>query len=278
MINFDFIHTPIQPGLSVIEASAGTGKTFAISHLVPRLLLEGTIQSVSECLLVTFTNDAAGELAERVRRVLTQLAAPAGANEAKENPGVHAIRCQFPHESLQTTINKALLEVDRLNVCTIHSYCMQVLQTEGTLCGLPVIPELCTDVDEILNQLVRDYWEIHVASDLAMTSLKVSGGWHISDDIQFCHDALPYPEAEFIPAVPDIKHTIAQCEALFSTRDECDTLGLRSLFLEIPKRKKDTPSTQVFESHFRKLMQAKFSLCTGCSDCAQLHCTGKKLV
>ena len=65
------LHTSlIAPGLTVIEASAGTGKTYSISHLVPRLLLEGTLPDVSKLLLVTFTKDAARELSDRVRRVL----------------------------------------------------------------------------------------------------------------------------------------------------------------------------------------------------------------
>ena len=72
MTEFDFIKSEIHCGLSVIEASAGTGKTYSISHLVARMILDGTVSSIRDILLVTFTNDAAGELAERTRKVLDQ--------------------------------------------------------------------------------------------------------------------------------------------------------------------------------------------------------------
>src|ERR1035438_10801539 len=88
----DLLQSPLAPGLTVIEASAGTGKTYSISHLVPRLLLEGTLPDLSKLLLVTFTKDAARELAERVRRVLGDLATPPTAGEAQKNPHLAALR------------------------------------------------------------------------------------------------------------------------------------------------------------------------------------------
>ncbi len=74
--------TPLWKSLSlkkhaVIEASAGTGKTFTIEHLVLRLLLseppelinnQGAHCNLQDILLVTFTEKAAGELKERVRK------------------------------------------------------------------------------------------------------------------------------------------------------------------------------------------------------------------
>src|ERR1017187_8159629 len=88
----DLLQSPLAPGLTVIEASAGTGKTYSISHLVPRLLLEGTLPDLSKLLLVTFTRDAARELAERVRRVLGDLAAPPAGDEAQKNPNLATVR------------------------------------------------------------------------------------------------------------------------------------------------------------------------------------------
>ena len=53
MANFDLETTVVPSGLSVIEASAGTGKTWTLAHLVPRLLLDGVVSEVGELLLVT---------------------------------------------------------------------------------------------------------------------------------------------------------------------------------------------------------------------------------
>ena len=59
MANFDLRTTDVPTGLSVIEASAGTGKTWTISHLVPRLLVDEVVSGIGDVLLVTFTEDAA---------------------------------------------------------------------------------------------------------------------------------------------------------------------------------------------------------------------------
>jgi exodeoxyribonuclease V beta subunit len=117
------LESPIEPGLTVIEASAGTGKTYSISHLVPRLLLEGSLPDLSQLLLVTFTKDAARELAERVRRVLTKLAAPAASDEAKRDQHIAALRPLLANAEARTRLNRALLDLDLLAVSTIHAVC-----------------------------------------------------------------------------------------------------------------------------------------------------------
>ena len=68
---FDLNNTPIDDGVTVVEASAGTGKTYCLTGLVLRLLLERRVSDVSELLVVTFTNAATQELVERLRDALS---------------------------------------------------------------------------------------------------------------------------------------------------------------------------------------------------------------
>lgn len=196
---FDFIHTKIDCGLTVIEASAGTGKTYSISHLVPRLLLDGTVTDLSQILLVTFTNDAAGELADRVRRVMEKLAAPPPDDEQAAEPGIHRLRQTFASEHISATIGKALLRIDRLSVSTIHAFCLQVLQTEGTLCGLPVLPSLVASAADRIDRCTRDLWEQTVAREPLLAKLAHEGGWQVDQDIRFIQTALACPDAKFEP-------------------------------------------------------------------------------
>ncbi|MCC5807892.1 MAG: UvrD-helicase domain-containing protein [Opitutales bacterium] len=193
---FDFAESPLAEGLSVIEASAGTGKTYAISHLVPRLLLDGTVDSVADILLVTFTKAAAAELADRVRRVLEGLAAPPG---ACADEGAERLRARFGEERTREVIDRALLDLDRLNVSTIHSFCMQVLQSEGTLCGLPVLPELVPDASDIVEQSLRDLWENEVAGDAVTAAVAAAASWDIGNDLGFVAQALSIPGVTFHP-------------------------------------------------------------------------------
>ena len=60
---------PLTPGIRLLEASAGTGKTFALAHLVLRLVTEQGL-SLDQLLVVTFTEAAADELRDRIGRRL----------------------------------------------------------------------------------------------------------------------------------------------------------------------------------------------------------------
>ena len=60
----------VLEGINLVEAAAGTGKTYNIQNLVVRLLLEKGL-NISQIAVLSFTNEAAAELASRIRRVLT---------------------------------------------------------------------------------------------------------------------------------------------------------------------------------------------------------------
>ena len=184
------LHTsPIAPGLTVIEASAGTGKTYSISHLVPRLLLEGTLPDVSKLLLVTFTKDAARELSDRVRRVLTQLAEPATADELAGKTALDVallrLRLDPAHNpdatAARARLQRALLDLDLLAVSTIHAFCQRSLQQEGTLCGLPVLPEVVTNDTEHLDPIVRKIWIDTLSTDPVLAALATAHEWTLDD-------------------------------------------------------------------------------------------------
>jgi len=65
---FDLLNSPVE-GANLIEASAGTGKTYAITGIFLRLLLEKRL-SVGEILVVTYTVAATEELRDRIRRTI----------------------------------------------------------------------------------------------------------------------------------------------------------------------------------------------------------------
>ncbi len=194
MCSFKFDTSPIKEGLTVIEASAGTGKTYAISHLVPRLLIDGTVKSLSSILLVTFTNDAARELGDRVRRVLTQLADAPQENEAQAHPGVAALRVLMKdHTGSEAVVRQALNQLDLLSVSTIHAFCQRTLQREGTLCGLPTIPNLVTDDSEFLDEIVQEFWEEHLATHRFLAGIALHKKWEPSETAGFLKQWRKFP-------------------------------------------------------------------------------------
>ncbi len=203
MKTFDFASKQtqvLQSGLSVIEASAGTGKTYAISHLLPRLLLDGTVQSVDRILLVTYTKAAAGELAERVRKVLERLVEPPAPDEATHHEGTHRLRELYGQEKISSVIGQALLDIDRLTVSTIHSFCQRTLQTEGALCGLPALPEVITSVEDLIETALHHEWDHRIAVNSLAGPIAVSQSWDPKDDRKFLNEALGVDTPVLIPA------------------------------------------------------------------------------
>ena len=93
----------------VIEASAGTGKTYTIEQIVARLLESGGIDSLDQVLVVTYTEKATGEIKERIRQLLHE--------RRKNSAGPAAARIQ---ESLDA--------FDSASIFTIHGFCNRVLQ------------------------------------------------------------------------------------------------------------------------------------------------------
>ena len=162
------MHTPLD-GHLLIQASAGTGKTYALTTLVARLLVE-TEHTIDELLVVTFTNAATGELRDRLRRTLAATLAHLRADDAgaaKDGQAASLVarwrNVQIDEAHASARIARSLQDFDRANVTTIHSFCQRAL-TEFAFDGaLPFGFELGgTDALEVAAA-VRDFWRIHMA-------------------------------------------------------------------------------------------------------------------
>lgn len=269
-VDFDPARTPIPPGLTVIEASAGTGKTYSISRMVPRFLLDGTASRLREIVLVTFTNDAARELSERVRRVLEILAAPPAPDESVRDPALAALRVDYDAQTIRSVIARALLDIDQLVVATIHGWCLNVLRQEGTLCGHPVLPEIVTDASEITDRLLHSVWEDTLAPDARLTALAEVAGLTRGDAADFLNRLLQHPEATPDPDPRSLADVMADLQGVAAgfTPAVCDEV--RAIFAQNPKLKKDTPSPEMIEAALQTLECAEDFVGTGFLDAIRL--------
>ena len=127
-ISFDAKTVKLQES-NLIEASAGTGKTYSIAILVLRLLLEKQIP-INEILMVTFTKAAVAELEERVRLFVRQ-ANRAAHGDAVGDPTIALIVSErIAADSVtdvQRLLREAMLMLDEIPVMTIHSFCKKTL-------------------------------------------------------------------------------------------------------------------------------------------------------
>lgn len=153
-------------GKNLIEASAGTGKTFSVAVLTLRLILEKQV-SVNEVLMVTFTEAATAELSERVGSFINQAYRSALGEEVKEpiikGIVVDAIEAQGKEVVIETLTASRLLR-DELNVFTIHSFCSQVLKQEAFATGQLFNAEITGDEKQFLNEGLQEYWRKQVAT------------------------------------------------------------------------------------------------------------------
>ncbi len=116
---------------AVIEANAGTGKTYAIQYLVLDLLLN-TSCTVEELLVVTFTERAAEELRSRLRALFESVLS--GAAVALEDHGSDLVMLD---EAATHKLETALFSFDRAPICTIHAFCRRVLSDLAFDTGAP---------------------------------------------------------------------------------------------------------------------------------------------
>ena len=127
--HFDLLNSPLE-GTNLVEASAGTGKTYTIAGLFLRLLLEKNL-SVDQILVVTFTEAATGELRDRIRaklREATRAFTSGGSEDLFLNELVQ--KQQDPAGSLQR-LEAALYAVDLAAIFTIHGFCLRMLHEKA---------------------------------------------------------------------------------------------------------------------------------------------------
>lgn len=245
---FQLHESEIRPGLTVIEASAGTGKTYSISHLVPRLLLNGTLDDLSKLLLVTFTKDAARELADRTRQVLARLGAPPTANEAAEAKDVAALRrfldpaTNPSADSAHRRLQRALTDLDLLAVSTIHAFCQRTLQQEGALCGLPVMPEVVTDDAEHLEAVMRQRWIDGLSGDPILAAAAIGLSWQLKDTIYFTTTQRKSRDPVSVPSATGLKTLLDQISDLANQlADENRWSELQSQLEAVPSWRANGP-------------------------------------
>lgn len=134
----------LQSGHQVIEASAGTGKTFTLERLVADLVLSGT--PLERVLVVTYTEKATQELLTRVRSFLQKLA-----NQCEDD--VEAPFWEVGDEE-RVLLGTALRSFERATISTIHGFCRQVLQ-ESALEGRTLFDRELVDERALFGRAFR---------------------------------------------------------------------------------------------------------------------------
>jgi exodeoxyribonuclease V beta subunit len=165
---------PLQ-GMRLIEASAGTGKTYTLAGIYTRLVVERRL-AVSQILVVTFTKAATEELKSRLRARLVLCAeVAAGLHVAVEKPSAELLQSrilvaaalrQESEMALQARVRLASLELDTAQISTIHGFCQRALREQALDAGAAADGELEASDRDLIEIVAADLWrERAVAND-----------------------------------------------------------------------------------------------------------------
>ncbi|MCW2605567.1 MAG: exodeoxyribonuclease beta subunit, partial [Frankiales bacterium] len=150
---------PLPTGTVVLEASAGTGKTYTIAGFVTRYVAEGRAP-LEKLLVVTFGRAATSELRTRVRERLIDardaLADPTSALQS-DDPVV-ALLAQTDVEARRRRLEQALAGFDAATVATTHEFCQQVLRSLGTAADLDPGTVLVEDLRDLVREVADDLY------------------------------------------------------------------------------------------------------------------------
>ena len=149
-------------GVTVLEASAGTGKTYAIAALAARYVADGT--PLERVLLVTFTRMATGELRERVRERLVSVLHGLDqvlAGVLFVGDQVVELLAAGPEELVlrrRNRLARALANFDAATIATTHGFCQEVLGGLGIAADLEPNVEFVEDLSDLLSEVVDDLY------------------------------------------------------------------------------------------------------------------------
>lgn len=149
---------PLPSGRLVIEASAGTGKTYSLTALVVRHLAEGPLVP-RDILVVTYTRAAAAELRDRMRRGLVEARAALHARATHaESDWLSTIVTQDDEQfrARRDRLDHAIANFDEATISTIHGFCQQALSQLGLRSGSMIDGELTGSISELVDEVCRD--------------------------------------------------------------------------------------------------------------------------
>lgn len=242
---FDVQRDDLPQGIVLVEASAGTGKTFTVTAAVLRMVAESPGIPLERMLVVTFTNAATSELRERIRRRLNE--ALERWEDATEEPGacqdvlVARLR-EATGEAGRDRVLSARRSLDRMPLGTLHAICLAMLRDHGRSIGLAGIPEVGPPDAEMEREVAAEWFRSEVFARGALAQA-VAARAGLSPDalLAFQRATAIASELDFVPEPPGVDEALQTLEeALEAARSRATEIA--SLVLGAGLKKADKTS------------------------------------
>ncbi len=153
---FDLQRSPLS-GRNLVEASAGTGKTYTIEGVFLRLLLEKNL-AVENILVVTFTEAATSELRERIRNKVHKALRAFETGKSDDELITYLLHEARDRREGCKILKEALAQFDEAAISTIHGFCHRELLDYAFESGSRFDSEFIKDQRELQLEIVQDFW------------------------------------------------------------------------------------------------------------------------
>ena len=208
MERFDLLGPPpAERSTTVLEASAGTGKTFALAGLVTRYLAEGEA-TLDQMLLITFGRAASQELRERVRcQIVDAVAAFDDPSTVGDNKLVGYLLDGTDDQRAvrKQRLRDALAGFDAATIATTHQFCHLVLKSLGVAGDTATSVTLLESLDELVAEIVGDLYLAHFGQQRDDPVLQYR------DALRLAREVVKNPATELRPRYPEPGSRAAVC-------------------------------------------------------------------
>jgi exodeoxyribonuclease V beta subunit len=235
--NFDLVQTEIGQGPMLIEASAGTGKTFAIAGLVLRLLIERPELTIDRILVTTFTELATAELRGRIHDLLWAARHAFQTGQSNDDMLRKLLEKYRDRAGPSQRLDDALKNFDEAPIYTIHGFCQRVLAERAFESGALFDRELVTNQTDLLREVAYDFWRSHFyGGEIYSALLALKNGITPESLVTDLDELTRNPTLQFLPnewrplpeIVRDLNDTLIQLRQSWAKEEK----KLRALFAD----------------------------------------------
>ena len=186
----------VEPNSYLIEASAGTGKTWTIERLFIKAVLQRTDLTLEQFLVVTFTNDATLDLKLRIYNYCNKLINfLIDSSSTVDDIFIDFLKANYDLDIVIVNLKKILYYFDNTSIYTIHSFCKKIIIDNCIYCNIPVPFKLHRDKSHILKQFIKNYIRKYIINsslqynfNIVMNNIKIllnsTGKYKENNDIE----------------------------------------------------------------------------------------------
>jgi exodeoxyribonuclease V beta subunit len=264
MDRFDLLAALPKPGsTTVLEASAGTGKTFALAGLVTRYLAETDV-TLDDILVITFNRAASLELRERVRDQIFQAVGALDGGPIAASDLVEHLTHGDEDELAQrrTRLRDALANFDAATIATTHEFCGLVLRSLGVAGDNAADAKLEENLDDLVTEVVDDLYLANFALRQADPILSYKDALEVARKVvdDPCAQLRPLDPEPDSPAEARLRFAEDVQRELEHRKGRLNVLGFNDLLTRLAKalEAQDSPARDRMRGRWRIVLVDEF--------------------